>query len=79
MNFVLEKQLIKFSCTYESLSICKIYIKKILELIQGYEDVCHFWDQNSPFARNKTFWGINHCYYFHLPVALFTVQNLKEI
>ena len=79
MNFVLEKQLIKFSCTYQPLSICKIFIKKILELIQSYEDVRHFWDQNSPFALNKIFLGINHCYYFHLPMALFIVQNLKEI
>ena len=79
MNFVLEKQLIKFSCTYQSLSFCKIFIKKILELIQSYEDVRHFWDQNSPFFLNKNFFGINHCYYFHLSMALFTVQNLKEI
>ena len=64
MNFVLEKQLIKFSCTYQPLSICKIFIKKILELIQSYEDVRHFWDQNSPFALNKILLGINHCYSF---------------
>ena len=57
MNFVLEKQLIKFSCNYQPLSICKILIKKILELIQSYEDVRHFWVQNSPFALNKTFFG----------------------
>ena len=56
MNFVLEK-LIKFSCTYQPLSICKSFIKKILELIQGYEDVRHFWDRNSPFALNKNFCG----------------------
>ena len=56
MNFVLEKQLIKFSCTNQPLSICKIFIKKILELIQSYEDVRHFWDQNSPFVLNKIFW-----------------------
>ena len=55
------------------------FYKKILELIQSYEDVRHFWDQNSPFALNKFFWGINHCYYFDLPIALFIVQNLKEI
>ena len=79
MNFVLEKQLIEISCTDQPLSICKIYIKKILELIQGYEDVSHFWDQNSPFVLNKIVLGINHCYYFHLPMALFIVQNLKEI
>ena len=79
MNFVLEKQLIKFLCTYQPLSICKIFIKKILELIQSYEDVCHFWDQNSPFVLNKIFLGINHCYYFHLLMALFILQNLKEV
>ena len=78
MTFVLEKQLIKFSCTYQPLSICKIFIKKILELIQNY-DVRHFSHQNSPFVLNKLFLGINHCYYFHLPMALFIVQNLKEI
>ena len=64
MNFILEKQLIKFSCTYQPLWICKIFVKKILELIQSYEDVRHFWDQNSPFARNKIILGINHCYSF---------------
>ena len=52
--------------------------KKILELIQSYADVRHFWDQSSPFVLNKTFFGINHCCYFHVPMALFIVQNLKE-
>ena len=55
MNFVLEKQLIKFSCTYQLLSFCKIFIKKFLELIHSYEDVHHFWDQNSPFVQNNFF------------------------
>ena len=56
MDFVLEKQLIKFLCTYQPLSFCKIFIKKFLLLIQSYEDVCHFRDQNSPFVLNKNFW-----------------------
>ena len=56
MNFVLEKQLIKLSCTYQPLSICKIFIKKILELIQSYQDVRHLWDQNSPFVLKQFFW-----------------------
>ena len=55
MNFVLEKQLIKFSCTYHPVSFCKTFIKKILELIQSYEDACHFGGRNSPFAPNKIF------------------------
>ena len=79
MNFVFEKQLIKFSCSYQPFSFCKILIKKILELIQSYEDVHHFWDQNSPFALNKKIFCISNCYYFTLPMALFIVQNLKEI
>ena len=77
--FVLGKQLIKFSCTYQPLSFCKTFIKKILGLIQSYEDVHHFWNKNRSFVLNKFFWGINYCYYFHIPMALFIVQNLKEI
>ena len=56
MNFVLEKQLIKFLCTYQPLSFSKIFIKKLLQLIQSYEDMFHFRDQNSPFVLNKNFW-----------------------
>ena len=41
MKFVLEKQLIKFSCTYPH-SILQSFYKKVLELIQSYEDVRHF-------------------------------------
>ena len=57
----------------------KNFYKKILEMIQCYEDVRHFCDQNSLFVLNNFLGGINHCYYFHLPMALFIVQNLKEI
>ena len=78
MNFVLEKQLIKLSCTYHPLSICKVFIKKILELVQSYVDVHHFWDQNSPFALNNFFLGINHCYYFHLPMAFFRIITMHH-
>ena len=38
MNFFLEKRLIKFSCTYKSLSFYKV-LKNFLEPIQSYEDV----------------------------------------
>ena len=55
MNFVFQKRLIKFSCTYQLLSFCKIFIKKIFELIQSYEHVRHFWGQNSPFVLNNFF------------------------
>ena len=38
MNFFIKKKLIKFSCTYQPLSFCKI-LKNFLEPIQSYEDV----------------------------------------
>ena len=38
-----------------------------------------FLGQNSPFVLNKKSFGINYCNYFHLPMVLFIVQNLKEI
>ena len=53
INFVIQKK--HFSCTYQLLSFCKIFIKKIFELIQSYEHVRHFWGQNSPFALNNFF------------------------
>ena len=77
MNFFLEKQLIKFSCTYWPLSFCKI-LKKFLEPIQSYEDV--------PFSSPK--WAICPEQFFLVQtiiitfiylLALFTVQNLKKI
>ena len=76
MNFFLEKQLIKFSCTYWPLSFCKI-LKKFLGLIQSYEDV--------PFSGPK--WPICHEQFFLVQtiiitfiylLALFIVQNLKK-
>ena len=42
------------------------FYKKILN--QSYEDVRHFWDQNSQFLLNKIF-GTTLCYYFHLPIG----------
>ena len=56
MNFVFQKKLIKFSCTYQLLSFWKIFIKKFFELIQSYEHVRHFWGQKSPFVLNNFFW-----------------------
>ena len=81
MNFVYEKQLIKFSCTYQPLSICKIFIKKILELIQNY-DVRHFWDQRSSFVLNNFFGPkpllLPSSIYGFFPFSKF-IRNLKRI
>ena len=70
MKFFLEKQLIKFSCTYQPLSLCKIF-KKFLEPIQSYEDV-PFSGPKWPICPDQNFFGTNHCYYFqHLPIGSF--------
>ena len=42
--------------------ILQNFYKKVLELVQSYKDVRHFWDQNSPFVLNK-FFGTNHYYW----------------
>ena len=79
MNFVLEKQLIKCSCTYQPLSFCKIFIRKFLELIQSYEDVHHFWDQSGPFTSNNFFFRkpVNEpCFFIH---ACLHAKNQSQI
>ena len=57
MNFFLEKQLIKFSCTYWSLSFCKI-LKRFLVPIQSYEDVL-FSSPIWPICHEQEFFGTN--------------------
>ena len=69
MNFFLEKQLIKFSCTYWPLSFCKIF-KKFLGMIQSYEDV-PFLGLKWSICHKQNFFGTNHYYYFHLPTGPF--------
>ena len=51
---------------------------KILELIQSYEDVCHFRDQNGPFVLNKMFLVQTIFITFIYLLAFFIVQNLKK-
>ena len=69
MNFFLEKQLIKFSCTWWPLSFCKI-LKKFLEPIQSYEDV-PFSGPKWSICPEQNFFGTNHYYYFHQPTGHF--------
>ena len=77
MNFFLEKQLIKFSCTYWPLSFCKI-LKKFLEPIQSYEDV-PFSGSKWPICPEQNFFGTNHYYYFHLSISPFQCAKVKKI
>ena len=63
MNFFLKKQLIKFSCTYQPLSFCKIFKK-----FQSYE----------PFVLKKIVLVQTIIITFIYLLALFIVQNLKK-
>ena len=76
MNFFLEKQLIKFSCTYWPLSFCKI-LKNFLQLIQSYEDV-PFSGPKWPICPEQIFLVQTIIITFIYLLALFTVQNLKK-
>ena len=58
--------------------ILQSFFKKILELIQIYEDKHHFRDQNGPFVLNKNFLVQTIVITFIYLLALFIVQNLKK-
>ena len=72
MNFFLEKQLIKFSCTYQALPFCKI--KKSSKVMR----MCHFQVQNGPFALNKIFLVQIIIITFIYLLSLLIVQNFKK-
>ena len=76
MNFFLEKQLIKFSCTYWPLSFCKI-LKKFLEPIQSYEDV-PFSGPKWSICPEQNFFGTDHYYYPNLPIGPFHCAKFKK-
>ena len=77
MIFFLKKQLIKFSCNCWPLSFCKI-LKKFLGLIQRYEDV-PFLEPKCLICHEQNFFGINHYYYFHLPIGSFHCAKFEKI
>ena len=58
--------------------ILQSFFKKILELIQIYEDKHHFRDQNGPFVLNENFLVQTIAITFIYLLALFIVQNLKK-
>ena len=77
-DFFLEKQLIKFSCTYWPVSFCNIF-KKFLQWIQSYEDASFF--------RPKWFICLKQTFFLRKTIniificllAPFILQNFKEI
>ena len=77
IRFFLEKQLIKFSCTYWPLSFCKI-LKKFLDLMQSFEDVASS-GPKWPICPEQNFFDTNHCYYFYLPISPFHGAIFKKI
>ena len=76
MKFFLEKQLIKFSCSYQPVSFCKIK-KKLLELISVMR-MRHSQPQNGSFILNKIFLVQTIIITFIYLLVLFIVQNLKK-
>ena len=76
MNFFLEKQLIKFSCTYWLLSFCKI-LKDFFGPIQNYK-VVPFSSPKWPICHGQDFFGTNHYYYFHLSFVPFHRTKFKK-
>ena len=58
--------------------ILQNFFKKILELIQSYEDKHHFRDQNGPFVLNENFQVQTIVITFIYLLVLFIVQNLKN-
>ena len=75
MKLSLKKQLIKFSCTYQPLSSCKIKKKHFSG--PRVMRMHHFWAQNGPFAPNKLFLE-NYLYHSHLPISLFCWVKFKK-
>ena len=75
MDFFHEKLLIKFSCTYQPLSFCKI--TKFLEPIHSYGDVS-FLDPKWSICPEQIFLVQTIIITFIYTLALFTVQNLKN-
>ena len=59
--------------------ILQDFFKKILELIQSYEDKHHFRDQNDPFVLNKNFLVQTIVITFIYLLALFIVKNFKKL
>ena len=58
--------------------ILQSFFKKILELIQSYEDKHHFRDQNGPFVLNENFLVQTTVITFIYLLALFIAQNSKK-
>ena len=70
MILFLEKQLIKFSCTYRPLPFCKI-LEKFLGSIQSYDDVS-FSGPKWSICQEQNFFDTKHYHYFHLPKKILT-------
>ena len=77
MNFFIKKKLIKFSCTYQPLSFCKIF-KKILRVDPELWGCAVFEPQNGPLFLNNFFLAKTVIVTFICLLAHFIVQNLKR-
>ena len=71
------KGLLKLSCTYWPLSLCKI-LKKILRVDQELWG-CAIFGTKMTHLSWTYFFGTNHYYYFYLPISPFHCAKLKKI
>ena len=62
---------------YLSAPFIRQYVhKKNLRVDSELWGCASFLGPKQPICPEQNFFDINHCYYFHLPMALFIVQNL---
>ena len=78
MNFVLKKQLTTFMYFLVPF-ILQIFYKKSLKIDSELWWCAPFVGPKQPICPEQKLFGINHCYYFHLPMTLFIVQNLRKV
>ena len=75
-NEIFSRKTIKFSCTYQPLSFCKV-LKEFLELIQSYQDG-PFLDVKWPICPEQIFLVKAIIITFIYMLAYFFVQNLRK-
>ena len=74
MKVFLEKQLIKFSCTYQPISSCKNWLSAGPELWR----CAIFEPKMAHLSWTKFFWK-NYWYHFHLPISPFHCAKFFKI
>ena len=78
MNFVLEKQLSKFFVYLSAPFILQNFHQKDLRVDSELWGCATFLGPKQPICPEQRFFGINHCYYFELPIGYFHCAKFKR-